>query len=145
MAKLLAMQTVNDFSATTGCVALNKFLTGESGRTQSWLARALGVSQSAVSVWTKGRSRPSLVYAYAIEILAGIPMEWWTTETERNWIAEMPAIAKDAQTTGRVRAVDPRQMTIPGTATEAPSEEVDDVKTEVEVEVTVDSAEMVGT
>ncbi len=46
-------------------------------RTQTELARRLGVSTSAVNAWVKGHSRPRLDYAVEIEKLYGIPVAEW--------------------------------------------------------------------
>jgi transcriptional regulator with XRE-family HTH domain len=51
------------------------------------LAYALGISQQAVSNWTRGVNVPSTVHRIAIEKLTGIPADAWLTEEERKAIA----------------------------------------------------------
>lgn len=46
-------------------------------RTQSALARRLGVSTTAVNAWVAGTARPKLDHALALERLYGIPVGAW--------------------------------------------------------------------
>lgn len=54
--------------------------------TQADMAKALGVSQQAVSMWVTGRSRPSAHQRVAIERIAGIPSASWLTDEERKHV-----------------------------------------------------------
>lgn len=49
-------------------------------RTQSALARRLGVSTSAVNAWARGTARPKLDYAVELERLYGIPVAAWVRQ-----------------------------------------------------------------
>jgi DNA-binding XRE family transcriptional regulator len=51
-------------------------------RTQSALARRLGVSTTAVNAWTRGSARPRLDYAVELERLYGIPVAAWARSRE---------------------------------------------------------------
>lgn len=55
----------------------------ESGRKQSFLARELGVSETAVSNWFLGSSRPTVPYRHALARLTGVPVDAWMTDEER--------------------------------------------------------------
>lgn len=74
--------------------ALMEFLDADEKRTQLWLAMSLDVTQSAVSVWLSGKSRPSVWYAFAIETMTGIAAEMWLTEEERTAMAALPVRAE---------------------------------------------------
>ena len=54
--------------------------------TQADMAKALGISQQAVSMWVTGRSRPSAHQRAAIERIAGIPAASWLTPEERQHV-----------------------------------------------------------
>ena len=56
-------------------------------RSQSDLARVLGVSQPSVSEWVRLRARPESHLRKAIERVLGIPEDDWMTDAERQ-IAE---------------------------------------------------------
>lgn len=112
------MTKAGDWSNTPGCVALNEYMSADKKRTQRWLSQVLHVSQSAVSVWLKGRSRPATQYAVALSFLTSIPVEWWLTEEERMSLTSLPAEAQKAldalaSAQARVRPVDPRQAALP--------------------------------
>jgi plasmid maintenance system antidote protein VapI len=57
--------------------------------TQVGVADALGVSQQSVSMWLKGRSRPSPPLREALERVTGIPVQSWLTEEERSSAIEL--------------------------------------------------------
>lgn len=53
----------------------------KSGETQEHLAERLGVSQSAVSQWLNGKTKPSLEMAGLIETLTGVPCRAWLSDS----------------------------------------------------------------
>lgn len=55
--------------------------------TQGELAKALGVSQQAVSGWISGHSKPSRDRAVQIERLFGIPVSAWSDADEHQGAA----------------------------------------------------------
>lgn len=75
--------------ATPAQEVLAEYLAAERSRTQVWLARVLGVSQSTISIWIRGKSRPGLGYALMIQYLTGIPADMWLTEAERLAVASV--------------------------------------------------------
>lgn len=100
--------------------ALAEYMSTEKGRTQVWLAKTLGVSQSTVSLWARGNSRPPLANALAIQFLTGIPVDMWLTEGERRLVASvsveahrvMEERAKERSHRRVTASVDPRQVPI---------------------------------
>lgn len=68
--------------------------------TQADLAKALGVSQQAVSMWVTGRSRPSAHQREAIERIAGIPATTWLTDVERRHVEAASESVKRSGTDG---------------------------------------------
>jgi predicted transcriptional regulator len=52
-------------------------------RTQTAVAKLLGVTQPAVSSWLRGVSRPEPMYRDALQGLAGIPQDSWELASER--------------------------------------------------------------
>lgn len=65
-------------------------------RTQTWLARTLGIRQAAVSKWVAGAARPEAHLRVAIEVLCGIPQADWMTPREAKLIARVREEAKPA-------------------------------------------------
>lgn len=63
------------------------------GRSQAKFAAALGVGQPSVSLWVRGISRPEPHLREAIEIVAGIQRDAWTTSDERDAIEGVRARA----------------------------------------------------
>ena len=53
------------------------------GRTQTALARALGVTPSNVSRWIAGLSRPDVGLREAVRLATGIASDDWMTDEER--------------------------------------------------------------
>jgi transcriptional regulator with XRE-family HTH domain len=69
---------------TLGRQLLVQWLGAEgAGRSQSKLARELGIRQSSVSLWCSGRSRPDAHLREALEVIASIPRGAWETDEER--------------------------------------------------------------
>jgi len=52
-------------------------------RSQSAVARAIGVSQPAVRLWIEGATRPEPRHRLALEVLTGIAPTAWESEEER--------------------------------------------------------------
>lgn len=68
---------------TKGRSALAAWLGGD-GRSQSALARQLGVRQSSISGWVRGTSRPEHHYRLALQRMVGIdPAAWMTSDEAR--------------------------------------------------------------
>jgi ribosome-binding protein aMBF1 (putative translation factor) len=59
------------------------------GRSQSMLARKLGIGQSSISLWYHGKSRPDAHLREALEVICGIPRGAWETEKERDVVARV--------------------------------------------------------
>jgi transcriptional regulator with XRE-family HTH domain len=74
---------------TPGRNALRQYIEGVEDRSQHWLAKLLRIGQSSVSLWMRGHSRPSLAHVIALQHLAGIPMDAWLTDEERQFIASI--------------------------------------------------------
>lgn len=55
----------------------------EQGLSQQALAEKLGIKQPSVSAWLKGESRPDASQRDGIELILGIPREWWRTKEEQ--------------------------------------------------------------
>lgn len=73
---------------TRGRELLLEWMGKDSKRSQSAIARALGVSQPAVHMWLTGHTVPSSTHRKAIERLAGIPEDDWQTDKEAARLAE---------------------------------------------------------
>lgn len=101
---------------TPGQLALVEWLSQDNSRTQKWLAQVLRVSQSTVSIWLRGKSRPPVWIAVAIQALTGIPVDAWLIEEERRSLASISVEAhrlmeaRLAALTRRRGRVDARQM-----------------------------------
>lgn len=112
--------TIGSMQSTPAREALAEYMSAEKGRTQVWLAKTLGVSQSTVSLWARGNSRPPLANALAIQFLTGIPVDMWLTEEERRLVASvsveahrvMEERAKERTHRRAVAGLDPRQVPI---------------------------------
>lgn len=50
-----------------------------SGHTQAELAERIEASQTAISLWKRGKVKPSREFALAIERVTEIPVEAWST------------------------------------------------------------------
>jgi transcriptional regulator with XRE-family HTH domain len=59
------------------------------GYTQDEVAALIDVPQSNISNWCTGWLRPSPLHRALLEIVLGIPAEWWMTQKERELIKEM--------------------------------------------------------
>lgn len=86
-----------------------------SGRSQSELARALEVRQSAVSLWVRGHARPEPPLREAIEHVTGIPSRDWWTESETELVTRVRASTKRTATRRRASGTTTRP---PRTGTE---------------------------
>lgn len=62
---------------------LASWLDQKEGRTQSALARALGVTPSNISRWIAGLSRPDVGLREAVRLATGIAPGDWVTDAER--------------------------------------------------------------
>lgn len=78
---------------TVGHKKLRAWLAGE-GRSQTALAKTLGVTQSAVALWIKGGHRPSAAMQSALAKLGICEPADWLTKKERS---KLEAIAGGAQ------------------------------------------------
>lgn len=67
---------------TLGHKKLRAWLAGE-GRSQTALAKRLGVTQSAVALWTKGGHRPSAAMQTALQELGICEPSDWLSKKER--------------------------------------------------------------
>lgn len=100
---------------------LKDYLANSKDRTQKWLAMTLKVSQSTISLWVRGHSRPSLTQGIAISYLTGIQLEAWLTDDERRVIGgisvEAHRIMEERNRERAARkveaAIDPRQEPLP--------------------------------
>jgi transcriptional regulator with XRE-family HTH domain len=95
--------------------ALAEFFSSDKHRSQRWMATVLGVSQSTVSLWMRGKSRPPTAHAVAISYLTGIPVESWLTDAERRIIAGLSVsghrlLEQIAHERAERTRVDPRQV-----------------------------------
>lgn len=75
---------------TQGAEALRDYLS-QPDRSQSELARELGISQPSVSAWLRGHSRPDPHHRTALEVLASIPAASWETDEERSLVERLRA------------------------------------------------------
>jgi len=106
--------------------ALAKYMSAEKSRTQVWLGKVLGVSQSTVSLWVRGGPRPSIAQAIALQYLTGIPVDLWLTENERKLVGSvsveahrvMEERAKEQARQTAQAVLDPRQMPLFDPATQ---------------------------
>lgn len=69
--------------STAGRQKLELWLDADKSRSRTMIARALGITQPAVSNWLRGVSRPEHVHRFALERLCGIPALDWDTAEER--------------------------------------------------------------
>lgn len=70
---------------TKGAVLLREWVEKpDAGRSQTELAKLLGVSQPSVSAWLRGESRPEDHHREAIEIITGIPRGLWRRDAEQS-------------------------------------------------------------
>lgn len=77
--------------------ALRVWIDADPERSQSTLARTLGVSQPSVSAWLAGTSRPEAHHREALELLTGIPADAWKTDVERALVARTRAAVEAAR------------------------------------------------
>jgi hypothetical protein len=94
----VALDTTDDFynyasMQTVGRDKLLKWLEADSTRSRTQVARALGISQPAVSNWLRGVSRPEHMHRVALERLCGVPAGDWDTDEERARHAQLAALA----------------------------------------------------
>lgn len=75
---------------TRGRTALLRYLRKKGAKSQSEIARALGVSAPSFHSWTRGTTRPEAHFRLAIERLLGIAAESWMTTEERAALARIP-------------------------------------------------------
>lgn len=76
--------------------ALRRWIEAEASRSQSSLARALGVSQPSVSAWIAGPNRPEAHHREALEAITGVPADDWKTERERALVLRIRAASDEA-------------------------------------------------
>jgi len=78
------------------------------GRSQSWLAKTLGIGQPSVSSWCRGANIPEPKFRRALAFMLGedehgqprLPVEAWLTDDERAEQARLERVARDVQATG---------------------------------------------
>lgn len=80
---------------TEGHKLLRAWLQG-AGRSQTALAKRLGVTQGAVALWIKPGHRPAEHHRAALELVTSIPATAWLTKKER---ALLERLAKPAEAT----------------------------------------------
>lgn len=69
-----------------GLDKLRRWLEADDSRSQTTIAKLLGISQPSVSAWLRGRSRPDSLQRELLELHMGIPSEDWYTDGERERI-----------------------------------------------------------
>jgi transcriptional regulator with XRE-family HTH domain len=70
---------------TRGARLLREWLDApEAKRSQTDLAKTLGVSQPSVSAWLRGDSRPEDHHREALEIITAIPRGLWRRDAEQD-------------------------------------------------------------
>lgn len=87
---------------SAGREALAAWLAALPERSQSALARALGVTQPLVATWLSGTGRPVDEMRVALEGVCGIPAAAWLTDEE---LARVERIVGAADQTGPFRAI----------------------------------------
>jgi transcriptional regulator with XRE-family HTH domain len=84
-------------AVTRGAQLLSEHLTHGSDSQQD-LASILNVGQAAVSLWSRGISRPDALHREALEILIGAPLDAWWTDEEREFLKKLREKARPAIT-----------------------------------------------
>jgi len=69
-------------TSTRGRDALARYIASSATRSQTSVARELGVEQATVSFWLSGKFRPDPQYRIAMQRLFGIKAEDWLTRDE---------------------------------------------------------------
>lgn len=67
-------------------------------RSRGAIARAVDVSQPAVTAWLSGQSRPTEQYRPALFVLTGIHPDHWKLQSERDQEAKSLTLASTAAT-----------------------------------------------
>lgn len=90
---------------TPGRAALSAYLSDPAHpeRSQSALAKMLGINQSSISGWVRGTARPEPHLRTALQFLAGIRAETWDTAEER---ALIERVLNDLEPSDLAPAVD---------------------------------------
>lgn len=78
---------------TPALEALRKWLHDDPSRSQSLIARTLGIAQPSVSRWMSAFGRPTPEHRAALEALTGIPAADWQKPGERPAPTGQPSAA----------------------------------------------------
>lgn len=80
---------------TDGQRLLREWLAADTSRSQSSLAKALGLNQSSVSDWIAGISRPDTVMRAALHERCGIDEATWLSTSERKQLSRLRRTGTD--------------------------------------------------